>query len=79
MLVVDGASKDPWEVLFDPVADELCDLSSKREEGRGKLFHYCSGLNSLVTLGLISGLVAFLTDAELMRLTPRHDDCSGGQ
>lgn len=32
VLVVDGASEDPWEVLFDPVADELCELSSKREE-----------------------------------------------
>jgi len=32
VLVVDGASEDPWEVLFDTVADELCKLSSKREE-----------------------------------------------
>ena len=35
VLVVDGASEDPWEVLFDPVADELCELSSKREEVEG--------------------------------------------
>ena len=35
VLVVDGASEDPWEVLFDPVADEPCELSSKREEVEG--------------------------------------------
>jgi len=32
-----------------------------------------------VTLELISRLVAFLTDAELMVLTPRYDACAGGQ
>ena len=35
VLVVDGASEDPWEVLFDTVADELCKLSSKREDVEG--------------------------------------------
>ena len=35
VLVVDGASEDPWKVLFDTVAEELCELSSKREEVEG--------------------------------------------
>ena len=79
MLVVDGASKDHWGVLFDPVADELCEVSSGIKKGRGKIFHYCSNLYSLVTPRLISGLVTFLTDVELTILTPKHDDCAGGQ
>lgn len=46
---------------------------------REELFSYCIGLNSPLTLVVISDLLVFLTATELTLLTPRHDDCGQGQ